>query len=74
MVSFLIEHWYFVKWWRHNVRHQARQTAGATQERTLFAVACMPLLGELGTDCRLYRPPQEHVQPQEVPFGSVLKS
>jgi hypothetical protein len=28
-----------------NAKHQARQTAGATQERTLFAVACMPLFG-----------------------------
>jgi hypothetical protein len=28
-----------------NARHQARQTAGATEERTLFAVACMPLFG-----------------------------
>ena len=25
--------------------HQARQTAGARHERTLFAVACMRLLG-----------------------------
>jgi hypothetical protein len=28
-----------------NARHQARQTAGARHERTLFAVAWMPLLG-----------------------------
>jgi hypothetical protein len=28
-----------------NARYQARQTAGARDERTLFAVACMPLFG-----------------------------
>jgi len=28
-----------------NAGHQARQTAEARYERTLFAVACMPLLG-----------------------------
>jgi hypothetical protein len=28
-----------------NARGQARRTAGATQERTLFAVACTPLFG-----------------------------
>ena len=29
-----------------NARHQARRTAGARHERTLFAVACMPLFGQ----------------------------
>ena len=29
-----------------NARHQARQTAGARHERTLFAVACMPWFGQ----------------------------
>ena len=29
-----------------NARHQARGTSGATQERSLFPVACMPLLNE----------------------------
>ena len=28
-----------------NARHQARQTGGARDERSLFAVACMPLFG-----------------------------
>ena len=28
-----------------NARHQARETAGARDERTLFAVACMPWFG-----------------------------
>src|SRR6267142_616860 len=41
-----------------NARHQARRTARA--QRTLFAVACMPLLGGPSTDCRLCRPPQGH--------------
>jgi hypothetical protein len=31
--------------WRDNAAAQARQTAGARHERTLFAVACTPLLG-----------------------------
>ena len=32
---------------RSNARHQARQTAGARDERTLFAVACIPLFGSV---------------------------
>jgi hypothetical protein len=31
--------------WKPNARHQARLRAGATQERTLSAVAWMPWLG-----------------------------
>jgi hypothetical protein len=31
-----------------NARGQARRTAGARHERTLFAVACTPLLGKGG--------------------------
>jgi hypothetical protein len=31
-----------------NARHQAWRTVGARDERTLFAVACMPLFGLLG--------------------------
>jgi hypothetical protein len=31
--------------WKSNARGQARQTAGARHERTLFAVACTPSLG-----------------------------
>jgi len=34
-----------------NARGQARRTAGARHERTLFAVACTPLLAGVGLGC-----------------------
>jgi hypothetical protein len=40
---------------RPNARHQARRTAGATEERTLFAVACMPLFGLYVADMAIHR-------------------
>jgi hypothetical protein len=41
-----------------NAGHQARLATGARHERTLAAVACMPLFGGPGTDCRLYCHPK----------------
>ena len=35
-----------------SARGQARQRAGARNERTLFAVACTPLLGRVWTEPR----------------------
>jgi hypothetical protein len=49
-----------------NARHQARQTAEARHERTLFAVACMPLLGEHWHRVRPWHPclaPSSHDRP-----------
>jgi len=59
---------------RSNARPELLPEAGARHERTLKAVSSRPLLGRPGTDCRLYRPPQGHGQPQGVPFDSAPKS
>ena len=37
--------------WRDNAAAQARQTAGARHERTLFAVACSRLFGQVPASC-----------------------
>src|SRR5262249_43595364 len=41
-----------------NARFQARRTAGARDERTLFAVACKPLFGQALRTARRGLPPR----------------
>jgi hypothetical protein len=43
-LPFFLHHFPTAHHWP-NAGHQARREAGATQERTLYAVACMPMLG-----------------------------
>src|SRR6266702_1471500 len=54
-----------------NAGHQARRAAGARYERTLFAVACMPLLGAgSGTGHRLAAPSVR--RPFETPMDQFV--